>query len=315
MKYLVTGGCGFIGSHLVELLLQRGHDVMVLDNLSTGNRANLPRNVPVIVGDVADPVVAALAMHGMDGVYHLAAIASVEKCTEDWVGSHRTNLTGTIVIFDQAGKAGRIPVVFASSAAVYGDNPDLPLREDSYARPVSAYGADKLACEQHGLVATHIHGVPNCGLRFFNVYGPRQDPKSPYSGVITIFGDRMKRQQPITINGDGYHSRDFIYVRDVVLALMGAMDYCRDNREHHVFNVCTGVETNIIDLVEELALLFGPTQVRHGPPRPGDPRASIGDPSKAMRELSFGSSISLASGLAETFGGSVRNTERPLTFA
>src|SRR5215472_7990035 len=158
-NWLVTGGCGFIGSHLVDALLVRGDRVRVLDDLSSGKRENLPSSVELRVGDVADAKTADAAMNGVTGCFHLAAVAAVQRCTEDWVGSHRTNLTGTITIFEQAARrrGSPVPVVYASSAAVYGDNPALPLKEAAVTRPLSAYGADKLACELHAEVAWSIH--------------------------------------------------------------------------------------------------------------------------------------------------------------
>ncbi len=224
--YLVTGGAGFIGSHLVDALLARGDVVRVLDDLSTGKRENLDPRAMLTVGDVADAAVVAGAMQGVDGCFHLAAVASVELGNRDWLGTHRTNLTGAITIFDAARRARpdrTVPVVYASSAAVYGDTPDLPLAESAATRPLSAYGADKLGCELHGRVAATVHGVRNAGCRFFNVYGPRQDPGSPYSGVISIFFNRIGRGQGITIFGDGGQTRDFIYVADVVEALLTTM--------------------------------------------------------------------------------------------
>jgi UDP-glucose 4-epimerase len=311
MKYLVTGGSGFIGSHLVDALFVDGHVVRILDNLSTGILTYKPPGVEFIHGDITEPEIVAEAMDGMDGCFHLAAVASVERGNLDWVGSHRTNITGTVTIFDTARKAASpIPVVYASSAAVYGENPDT-LSEDATPRPVSAYGADKLGCELHGFVASRVHGVPNCGLRFFNVYGPRQDPRSPYSGVITIFSNRLKEGRDITINGDGYHTRDFIYVGDVVNALRAAMKYCSANGNmSDVFNVCTGVETNIMDLAEEIAVSLRERPVIHyGPPRPGDPRRSIGCPDKAHRLLGFRALTTLMSGLERTLREKVsRNT-------
>jgi UDP-glucose 4-epimerase len=301
MKYLVTGGCGFIGSHLVDALSADGHVVRILDNLSTGTLTYKPPGVGFIHGDITEPGIVADAMDGMDGCFHLAAIASVERGNLDWVGSHRTNITGTVTIFDTARKADSpIPVVYASSAAVYGENPDR-LSEDVTPQPVSAYGADKLGCELHGFIASRLHGVPNCGLRFFNVYGPRQDPRSPYSGVITIFSNRLKEGRAITINGDGYHTRDFIYVGDVVNALRAAMKYCSVNGNMSVFNVCTGVETNIIDLAEAIAVSLRerPT-IHYGPPRPGDPRRSIGCPDKAYRLMGFRALNTLTWGLEQT---------------
>ncbi len=242
------------------------------------------------------------AMADVDGCFHLAAVASVERGTTDWIGSHRTNITGTVTVFDAAARLGKIPVVYASSAAVYGDNPNIPLNEDAKPAPVSAYGADKFGCELHGRIASHIHGVPNIGLRFFNVYGPRQDPRSPYSGVITIFGNRLIEGRPITINGDGYHSRDYIYVGDVVIALQTAMSWLRESSgKNEVFNVCTGIETNLLDLANELGYCFGKPTINFGPARPGDPRASIGDPAKAQRVLGFRALTNMSVGLEKTF--------------
>jgi UDP-glucose 4-epimerase len=306
MKYLVTGGCGFIGSHLVDALSADGHVVRILDNLSTGTPTYKPPGVEFIHGDITESEIVADAMDGMDGCFHLAAVASVERGNLDWVGSHRTNITGTVTIFDTARKADPpTPVVYASSAAVYGENADT-LSEDATPRPVSAYGADKLACELHGFVARRVHGVPNCGLRFFNVYGPRQDPRSPYSGVITIFSNRLKEGRDITINGDGYYTRDFIYVGDVVNALRIAMKHCSTNGMSDVFNVCTGVETNIIDLATEIAIsLRQRPMIHHGPPRPGDPRRSLGCPDKAYRLLGFRASTTLMSGLERTLSASI----------
>ena len=177
--YLVTGGCGFIGSHLVDALIAARHRVRILDDLSSGKRGNVPAAAEVTIGDVADPAAVRDAMSGIDGCFHLAAIASVARSNVDWLGTHRVNLAGAITVLDAA-RARRTPVVYASSAAVYGDNPNVPLTEDAVTRPLTAYGADKLGCELHGRVAWHVHRVPNTGVRLFNVYGPRQDPNSPY---------------------------------------------------------------------------------------------------------------------------------------
>jgi len=301
-RYLVTGGCGFIGSHLVERLLAAGHEAFVLDDLSTGKRDNLPTSVPVTVGTVADPAVVAAAMAGMDGCFHLAAVASVDRSREAWLETHQTNLSGTIAVFDAARHAnprGPIPVVYASSAAVYGDNPNMPLREDAATRPLSAYGADKLGCELHARVADGVHGVPTTGFRFFNVYGPRQDPKSPYSGVISIFAGRIAKGQPITINGDGEQVRDFIYVKDLVRCLTAAMDAPRAGAP--VFNVCTGVPTTVNRLAEVLASLSGRALERtYGPARAGDIRLSIGDPSNLRAAFDVTCDTSLEDGLRDT---------------
>lgn len=301
--YLVTGGLGFIGSHLVDALQGRGNGVRVLDNLSTGKRANVAPSTEIVVGDVADGGAVAAAMRGVDGCFHLAAVASVAASVEDWVGTHRTNLTGTITILDAARRAGAhgrpIPVIYASSAAVYGDNPALPLGEDAETRPLTAYGADKLGCEQHARVAGHVHGVPTVGLRFFNVYGPRQDPSSPYSGVISIFADRLRRGLPIEIFGDGAQTRDFVYVADVVAFLLRAM--ARPSTAGAVVNVCTGRATSISELARAIAHVLGrKPEISHYPARSGDIRASLGDPGQALRLLGLAATSPLADGLART---------------
>jgi UDP-glucose 4-epimerase len=297
--YLVTGGAGFIGSHLVDALLARGDQVRVLDDLSTGKRDNLDPRAELNVGDVADAQAVAKAMDRVDGCFHLAAIASVELGNRDWLGTHRTNLTGAITVFDAArrAKAGTtVPVVYASSAAVYGDSTDLPLAETAMTRPLSAYGADKLGCELHGRVATRVHGVPTAGCRFFNVYGPRQDPASPYSGVISIFFNRIRGGQGITIFGDGGQTRDFIYVADVVRALMTIM--ATDLDDAAAFNVCTGKTTSLLELAAALGNVFERTpDIKFGEPRMGDIRESLGNPSAAEDQLGFRAQTSLEQGL------------------
>lgn len=299
-RYLVTGGCGFIGSHLVDALLARGDEVTVLDDLSTGKRENLDSRAVLVEGDVADKALVADAMSDADGCFHLAAVASVERGNRDWLGTHRTNLTGAITVFDAArprSARGAIPVVYASSAAVYGDGAELPISEEARPRPLSAYGADKLGCELHARVAQHVHGVRAVGCRFFNVYGPRQDPASPYSGVISIFFDRIGRRQPITIFGDGGQTRDFIYVADVVDALIRAM--CHGATEPAVLNVCTGRSTSILDLAQTIAgVLKAEPEILYAPGRSGEIRASLGDPDFAARHFDFRAAISLFDGLA-----------------
>lgn len=303
-QYLITGGCGFIGSHLADLLLGKGHRVRVLDDLSTGKRENLPAAAELLVGDVADMVAVNQALSGVDGCFHLAAVASVERCNRDWLGTHRTNLTGTITILDGArptASRAAIPVVYASSAAVYGEQPPQPQAESLIPRPLSAYGADKLGCELHARVATLVHGVPAIGMRFFNVYGPRQDPKSPYSGVISIFCERLRNGLPITVHGDGEQVRDFVYVGDVVKALDQAMQAHARLPAGSVFNVCTGRTTSILTLATTIAdLLESQPRLVHGPARAGDIRVSIGDPQHTASTLGFAAATLLADGLKNT---------------
>jgi UDP-glucose 4-epimerase len=332
-SFLVTGGAGFIGSHLCEALVGDGQAVRVLDDLSTGTRANLPAGVELIEGDIADPAAMAEAIAGVDGCFHLAAIASVARGVEDWLGTHRANLTGTITLFDAVRRQPKpVPVVYASSAAVYGDCADLPITEAASKHPLSAYGADKYACELHAVVASHVHAVPTTGLRFFNVYGPRQDPRSPYSGVISIFCERLRRSAPIDIFGDGGQTRDFIYVADVVAALRAAMARCPPNApaasgtavlpeastlpeapvlpkapvlseahvlpESRVLNVCTGIATSVSELAYTIAALTGaPAEFRHAPPRAGEIRHSVGSPDLARQVLGLGRPIALPDGL------------------
>jgi UDP-glucose 4-epimerase len=274
--------------------------VRVLDDLSTGRRANLPDGVTLLEGDVADAARVDEALHGVDGCFHLAAVASVEKGNTDWVGTHRTNLTGTITVFDAIRRQGRgqVPVVYASSAAVYGDAAALPITETTPCRPLSAYGADKYGCELHARVAGIGHGIPSMGLRFFNVYGPRQDAQSPYSGVISIFCERIRSGQPIAVFGDGQQTRDFVYVGDVVRALLAAMQ--RASVAAPVFNVCTGVPTSVQALATLIADLAGQTlTIQAKPPRIGEIRHSIGDPHPASVALGLSSRTELRDGLAQ----------------
>lgn len=299
-RYLVTGGCGFIGSHLADALLARGAVVRILDDLSSGNLRNRPATAELVVGDVGDPCTVEKVIADVDGCFHLAAIASVERATSDWLGTHRTNLGGTIAILDAARRTNpaRPPfVVYASSAAVYGDAPGIPHSEATPPTPLSAYGADKLGCELHARVAAAVYNVPSIGLRFFNVYGPRQDPFSPYSGVISQFSTRLLSCLPITIYGDGGQSRDFVYVADVVDALVAAMTRCQEGSA--VFNVCTARPTSIIELAHRLAGLTGTSaRIDFKPPRKSDIRTSLGDPSLASDALGFLARTDLPTGLA-----------------
>jgi UDP-glucose 4-epimerase len=304
-RYLITGGAGFIGSHLAEALIADGHRVRVLDNFFSGRADNLPAGVDLIRGDVTRQDVVRAAFDGIDGCFHLAAIASVEYCRNEWLHSHAVNLSGTITVLDEARKAqeraGRvIPVVYASSAAVYGNIGQIPIAEDAPTDPINAYGADKLGCEMHATIGGRLYDLAVVGLRFFNVYGPRQDPNSPYSGVVSIFCRRIIEAAPIEIHGDGTQVRDFVYVADAVQALRRAMRLAAP-REPRVFNVCTGAGTRIGELARTIARVRGvPFAPRHVPSRIGDVRLSIGAPGLAQRDLGFSAEIDLAQGLART---------------
>ncbi|WP_369412660.1 NAD-dependent epimerase/dehydratase family protein [Neoroseomonas alba] len=294
----MTGGCGFIGSHLCDALLADGQRVRVLDDLSTGRRDNLASGASLLTGDVGDPELLEEAMEGVAGCFHLAAIASVERGVREWRETHRVNLSSFIAVLDAARAAGGVPVVYASSAAVYGSNANLPLAESVATQPLSAYGADKLGCELHARVASVVHGVPTLGLRFFNVYGARQDPASPYSGVISIFADRLLRREPISIFGDGLQSRDFIHVSSVVAALRAAMGAA--SIAAPVFNVCSGHATTVLDLAATLSDACGvKPEIRHLPPRAGEVRHSLGDPRASQKELRLPSPLPLPTGLRD----------------
>jgi UDP-glucose 4-epimerase len=300
--FVVTGGAGFIGSHLADALLAGGHEVRVLDDFSTGRRANLDPRCSVAEADVGDAAALAAALDGADGCFHLAAIASVARGNEDWAGTHRINQTGTIAVLD-ACRARRLPVVYASSAAVYGDVSDAVAVETLPCAPRTAYGADKYGSELHAAVGWGVHGVPSFGLRFFNVYGPRQDPSSPYSGVISIFANRIARGLPVTLHGDGGQTRDFVYVADVVAHLLAAMTRLGVAPGCCVANVCTGRETSVRGLASILAEITGQALVLEaGPARAGDIRRSVGDPGFAMRVLGVSADVALGEGLRRLVG-------------
>lgn len=304
--YLITGGAGFIGSHLAEALLAAGHGVRILDDLSTGRRENVPAGSRLLVGEVTDPAAVAEAMAGVTGCFHLAAIASVARGNEDWPGTHRVNQGGSVQVLDAARRAapggGPAPVVFASSAAAYGDNPRLPLVEEAERQPINAYGADKLGSELHLRVAALAHAIPTLALRFFNVYGPRQDPSSPYSGVISLFMARVVRGLPLEIHGDGLQSRDFVYVGDVVRFLLAAMTHLHSTPTGFAAaNVCTGQAVTILELAQTLVALTGHrSPIRHGTARANDIRHSLGEPGHAARLLGVTANISLTEGLRRT---------------
>ena len=309
-RFLVTGGAGFIGSHLVETLLNEGHAVQVLDDLSSGHRENLPPQAQFTEADVTDPEAVHRAFDGIDGCFHLAAIASIERSHGEWLRTHKVNLTGTINVLDQARPARRreVPVVYASTAAVYGNCGNLPVDEESPAAPLSAYGADKHACELHARIAGAIHGVPTVGLRFFNLYGPRQDPFSPYSSVISIFAERLLRGEPVEIFGDGEQARDFTNIQDAIRALRQAMRVA--TTKALVFNVCTGRATTVRGLAQAMAELCRTELVVHRrPARCGEVRISVGDPRRAAEQLGFTAQTALSDGLAMMLDGLGRDAE------
>lgn len=303
MRVLVTGGAGFIGSHMVAALLARGASVSVLDDFSTDKRANLPADgdLTVTEGDVADPAAVEAALSGCDAFVHLAAVASVERSVREPLVTHRTNLQGSIQLFDEAARQGVRRGLYASSAAVYGDSAALPLAESEPPRPLTPYAADKLAGE-HYLAYYHRGGRLNAtAFRFFNVFGPRQDPSSPYSGVISIFLDRARRGAPLTVFGDGLQTRDFVYVGDVVNALMAALAVRAAPREMPVYNVARGERVSLLDLLDAIGRLdgiAGPLTVSHAAAREGDIRHSLADTARLREALGWEPRTPLLAGLA-----------------
>lgn len=300
MKCLVTGGAGFIGSHLTELLVGRGEQVRVLDDLSTGHLQNLDSvlgKIEFIRGSVADETAIVRAVAGVEVVFHLAAKVSVPESFEKPDEYEKVNVHGTAQLLDAARKAGVRRVVFSSSCAVYGDTTDLPIKETAPPKPLSPYAANKLAAEELGLKVA-ADGLAFTALRYFNVFGPRQDPRSPYSGVISLLADRARSGQPFTVHGDGGQSRDFIAVADVAEANVRAAT--RPGAASGVANICTGRRLSLNELIATIERISGrPIDRRAGAPRPGDIRASLGCPDVAQRELGFVAAVGLEAGLQD----------------
>jgi UDP-glucose 4-epimerase len=299
---LVTGGAGFIGSHLVRALLARGDDVRVFDNFSTGraeNLAGLAGRLEILTGDLRERAQLSAAMVGVDVVFHLAAFVSVPKSLLEPQVCFDVNVQGTLNLLEAARQADVRQVVMASSAAVYGDSQALPLREETELRVLSPYAAAKLTGEIYAGLYSRTLGLPVVCLRFFNVFGPRQSPFSDYAAVIPIFIRRLLEGQAPTIFGDGYQRRDFIYVDDVVRANLLAA--ATPEAAGLAFNICTGKEVSLLDLLETLSeLLPGLPAPVFAPARPGDIYRSLGSPARAAAVLGFQAQVELAEGLAQT---------------
>ena len=286
---LVTGGAGFIGSHIAEALVQRGDRVRVLDNLSTGHLANLEgfrEPIDFIEADLTDADAVARAVAGVDCVFHEAALASVPRSIEHPLATHAACVTGTVILLEAARRAGVRRVVYAGSSSAYGDQPTSSKRETDLPAPISPYAAAKLAAEQYCRAFTATYGLETVVLRYFNVFGPRQDPNSPYSAVIPLFITAMlSGWQPI-IFGDGRQSRDFSYVANVVRANLLAAD--APGVAGHVFNVANGKNTDLLTLIDALNSLLGlHVKPRHEPARIGDVRESLADITQARKLLGY----------------------------
>ncbi len=284
MKVLVTGGAGFIGSHLTERLLSAGDYVRILDNLSTGKRENLPCHpgLEFVEGDICDAALVDRCTVGVDAVVHLAAVASVQASIDDPIRTHRVNFDGTLNLLEAARRNRTRRFLYACSAAVYGDVAGIPVSEDSRPNPLSPYAVDKLAGEYYLLHYNRKYDLAATSFRFFNIYGPRQDPSSPYSGVISIFADRLQRNQPVTIFGDGDQTRDFVYVGDLAELLARAVRGAEG--VGGVFNVGTGRSHSLLQVLDHLERLSGrKIERRHAAPRLGDIQHSCAEVSRLRR--------------------------------
>ena len=299
--YLVTGGAGFIGSHLSEELVRRGHTVRVADSLVTGKRRNLEHiaNVDFREGDLADLPFAQSVVQGCDYVLHQAAIPSVPRSVKDPITSNRANVDATLNVLVAARDAGVKRLVFAGSSSAYGDTPTLPKHEEMGTNPLSPYALQKVIGEQYLQMFTKLYGLETVSIRYFNVFGPRQDPTSPYSGVISVFATALLENRSPTIYGDGGQTRDFTYVANVVDGVLRACE--APGASGHVINVATGGRISLNDLFKEMRTIVGGTvEPTYSDPRAGDVRDSQADISKAKHVLGYEPSVSFEEGLKRT---------------
>ncbi|HEX2444392.1 MAG TPA: SDR family oxidoreductase [Vicinamibacterales bacterium] len=311
-KYLVTGGAGFIGSHLAEELRRRGEHVRVVDNLSTGKRPNLDHisGVEFIEGDLADLDVARRAVDGCEFVLHQAAIPSVPRSVKDPITSNRANIDATLNVLVAARDAGVKRVVFAGSSSAYGDTPTLPKREDMPTGPLSPYALQKLVGEQYMQMFTKLYALETVTIRYFNVFGPRQDPSSPYSGVISLFISALVEGRQPTIYGDGSQTRDFTYVANVVDGVLRASQSPKASGQ--VINVATGGRVSLNQLFQALRQLIGSSvEPIYTEPRAGDVRDSQADIGRARELLGYEPRVPFEEGLRRTLEW--YRTSRPAT--
>ncbi|MCZ2458728.1 MAG: SDR family oxidoreductase [Chitinophagales bacterium] len=310
MKIMVTGGAGFIGSNLVERLLkdERVSAVRVLDNLATGTLENIKEffsnsKFQFLEGDIRDYETCMIACEGMDLISHQAALGSVPRSIKDPITSNNVNITGTLNIFTAAKEKGIKRVVFAASSSTYGDHPGLPKKEDIIGKPLSPYAITKYVNELYAKVYGDLYGLETIGLRYFNIFGPRQSPQGPYAAVIPIFITHLLENKPPVINGDGSHSRDFTFVENAVQANLLALFTNNKNAVNQVYNIACGKRTSILELFELLAGFASSTvKPSFGPERTGDVKNSLADISKAEQLLGYSPSVSVEEGLKKTFG-------------
>jgi nucleoside-diphosphate-sugar epimerase len=300
-SYLVSGGAGFIGSHLTEELVRRGHRVRVVDSLITGKLRNLDHipGVDIMQGDLADAGVAERDVQGMDYVLHQAAIPSVPRSVKDPITSNRANIDASLNLLVAARDAGVKRLVYAGSSSAYGDTPTLPKREDMPTAPLSPYALQKLVAEQYCQMFTRLYGFETVTIRYFNVFGPRQDPGSPYSGVISLFSTALLENRQPVIYGDGEQTRDFTYVANVVDGVLRACEAPKAAGE--VINVATGGRISLNDLLKAMNAIVGTDiQARYEPGRAGDVRDSQADITKARTLLGYQALVPLEEGLRHT---------------
>jgi nucleoside-diphosphate-sugar epimerase len=303
--HLVTGGAGFIGSHVAERLLRDGARVRILDNFSTGRRENLDfardagDRLEIIDGDLRDLATVERAVRGVDVIYHQAAMRSVPRSVDDPLGANENNVTGTLHVLDAARRVGVRRVVYASSSSVYGDNPELPKREDQPPAPISPYAVSKAANEAYARVWTRLYGVATVGLRYFNVFGPRQDPNSEYAAVIPRFILWGLRGQTLEVHGDGTQSRDFTFIDNVVEANILAGE--APDASGEAFNVGCGDRISLLEVIATLESIVGKRlERRHSPNRGGDVAHTLADVSKAKRLMGYSPLVGFADGFRRT---------------
>jgi UDP-glucose 4-epimerase len=300
---LVTGGAGFIGSHISERLLELGHGVRILDNFSTGRRENLAsfqNDIELMEADIRDPESVKRAVEGVEVVFHEAALASVPRSVSDPISSNEVNATGTLNVLVASRDAGVRRVIYASSSSVYGNSPELPKRESMAAQPESPYATSKLAAENYCRVFSSLYDIECVSLRYFNVFGPRQDPSSQYAAVVPLFATALLEGRSPVIYGDGEQSRDFTYVANVVDANLKALS--SDQAAGEVFNIACGRTCTVNELLSRLQEIAGTSLSAHyTDPRPGDVKHSYADIGKAEGALGLDPAISLDEGLTLTF--------------
>ena len=302
LKYMVTGGSGFIGSHIVEELLARGNKVIIIDNISTGRIENIEpflsnKNLKFVNGSITDLPLLKDLCKDVDGVFHEAAIPSVQRSVENPIASNEANITGTLNVLVAARDAGVRKVVFAASSSAYGDTPTLPKVETMPSTPLSPYALMKYTCEQYCSLFTQLYGLQTACLRYFNVYGPRQNPNSNYAAVIPKFITSILRKENPTIHGDGLTSRDFTFVKDVVQANFKAMK----SDATGVFNIAYGERTTLIELAQMIMDIIGnQVDILYDEPRIGDVKHSLADISKARSSFDYVPEYSIYNGLQET---------------